>query len=400
MTAMPTVTAQNTPQPLDKRITVCFPFTGDTVGGSHISVLGLLERLDRSRYRIIVVPQYPDGAIARLFAAHEIEVATDLHWRDFAPGKAFTIFKFIGALSSILPLARFLRRHQVDIVHSNDGRTHATWGPAARLAKTRLLWHHRGDPTALGVSLVAPLIADQVVAVSEFALPQKKRFWPASRRAEVVHSPFDTDFKIDRSAARKAIISEAALAPDTLLVGYFGNFITRKRPLLFIDAIARLRALLPGRPVVGLMFGAAEEPDMIQAIQDRIGQHDAEGWVRNMGWKTPGAFWIAGCDQLMVPAVNEPFGRTLIEAMVVRTPVIATRSGGNIEALRGGETGILVTPEDADALADACAGLATDTTFASALAEKARTDAITRFGGDRHCQRLSAIYDTLAHGAG
>lgn len=391
---MDTLSTEMTPPRSAPRTTICFPFTGDSVGGSHISVLGLLKRLDRSRYRVIVVPQYPDGAIARLFARHEIEVATDLHWRDFAPGEPFTPVKFIHALSSILPLARFLRRHRVDIVHSNDGRTHATWGPAARLAGARLLWHHRGDPTALGVRLVAPFIADRVVAVSEFALP-KARFWRSVQKAEVVHSPFDTGLSVDRSIARDTLLKETGLPADSLIIGYFGNFIARKRPLLFIDAIARLRELLPERPVFGLMFGASESLAMTRAVNDRIAAWGAVDWVLPMGWKTPGAFWIAACDQLLVPAVSEPFGRTLIEAMVAGTPVVATRSGGNVEALRDGDIGVLVPPEDADALARASAGLAADPARALALSTSARADVIARFGEDRHYRRISAIYDGL-----
>src|SRR3546814_4055945 len=46
--------------------TICFPFTGDAIGGSHISVLGLIRNLDRSRYRPLILPQRPDGAVATL----------------------------------------------------------------------------------------------------------------------------------------------------------------------------------------------------------------------------------------------------------------------------------------------------------------------------------------------
>src|SRR3546814_10487027 len=52
--------------------TICFPFTGDAIGGSHISVLGLIRNLDRSRYRPLILPQRPDGAVAALFREHRI----------------------------------------------------------------------------------------------------------------------------------------------------------------------------------------------------------------------------------------------------------------------------------------------------------------------------------------
>ena len=50
----------------------------------------------------------------------------------------------------------------------------------------------------------------------------------------------------------------------------------------------------------------------------------------------------------MVTARGEPFGRTLIEAMHLGTPVIATRHGGNPEAIEDGRNGFLVDPDDPD----------------------------------------------------
>jgi glycosyltransferase involved in cell wall biosynthesis len=94
-----------------------------------------------------------------------------------------------------------------------------------------------------------------------------------------------------------------------------------------------------------------------------------------------------------VPAIDEPFGRTLIEAQLVGTPVVATRSGGNIEALKGGELGVLVEPEDPGALAEAVLALSHDDR--QNLAERARHDARNRFGIDMHCHQVCAVYDRL-----
>ncbi|MET0365214.1 MAG: glycosyltransferase, partial [Sphingobium sp.] len=192
---------------MSDRITICFPFAGNMVGGSHISALGLLNGLDHDRYRILVVPQYRDGAVASLLAGYEMVVDDpDLHWADFVPGEPFTVGKFGRTLRSMPGIIRFLRRNKVDIVHTNDGRTHAMWGLAARLAGAKLLWHHRGDPTALGLRYLAPLIASRIVAVSDFALPKG----PAGR-SEVIHSPFDTSLSVDRQDARATLLAETGL---------------------------------------------------------------------------------------------------------------------------------------------------------------------------------------------
>src|SRR3546814_14386086 len=66
---------------------------------------------------------------------------------------------------------------------------------------------------------------------------------------------------------------------------------------------------------------------------------------------------MAACDALIVTAVEEPFGRTLIEAMLLRTPVVAANSGGNPEAIRHGETGLLAPADDPEAFAGMTLGL-------------------------------------------
>src|SRR3546814_13746111 len=90
----------------------------------------------------------------------------------------------LSVLGDIRPQIRFLRSKNVAIVHSNDGRTHATWALPARLAGAKLLWHHRGNPGARGLRFAAPLLANEVVAVSRFALPRPGLFSAASK-AEV-----------------------------------------------------------------------------------------------------------------------------------------------------------------------------------------------------------------------
>lgn len=380
--------ARGTPE---KRLRICFPFSGDSVGGSHVSVRGLLEHLDKLRYHPIIVPEIADGGIAHFFAGQD-QMADPASQGLFVPGEAFTPRKYARTLMGVLPRARFLRRNRIDIVHVNDGRSSANWALAARLAGAKLLWHHRGDPGALGLRILAPILADQVLAVSSFALPAAGK-WSARNKAAVVYSPFDTSLTADRASARDALLRELGASPDTLLLGYFGAFIARKRPLQFVDAIAKLKERLD-RPVLGLMFGEARVPAMDTALRKRIADMGMGDHVRLMGYRTPGAFWISACDQLVVPAVREPFGRTLIEAMLVGTPVVAARSGGNIEALEGG-FGLLVEPDDADALAEQCAQLSRDPDAASALASLAQADARQRFSNATHSREVSAIYDRL-----
>lgn len=375
-------------------ITICFPFTGDTVGGSHISVLGLIKAMDRDQYRPLITVQKPGGTIARLFEDNGLPVESPFPWKGLEFDSRVGLGQLAGTARDLGPKVRYLRRKQVDIVHSNDGRTHATWGLAARLAGCKLLWHHRGDPEAKGLRLAAPLLAHKVLSVSSFSKP-RGGIYSAARKTQVVHSPFDTAIEVDRTTMRQRLVNELDVPPETQLIGYFGLFVDRKRPLMFLDSMADLAARSGDKPVRGLMFGKANDAAMERDISDRIDTLGLANTVLQMGFRSPGSDWIAACDTLMVPAVQEPFGRTLVEAMLVGTPIVAARSGGNVEALRDGELGLLVEPDNPAALGEACMSLIANPSETAARTAKAQVDARKRFGIERHMEQVCAVYREL-----
>ena len=374
------------------RITICYPMAGDSLGGSHHSLLGLLRLLDQTKFRLLVVVEREGGRLAGHFDGFEIMADPAAPRRSFIPGRSFGPLKFLQTFSGLSSRVRFLRDQKVAIVHTNDGRTHASWAIATKIVGAKLLWHHRADPDARGLRFLAPLVADSIVTVSQFSLPRGRQT-RAVREARVVFSPFPTDIVADRSAARRRLLEELGLPDNVVVCGYFGTFIERKRPLVFIDAIPRLRQMA-GRPVVGLMFGEGGHPELVKKMQDRVVAQHLESCVKIMGYRSPGWEWIAGCDILLVPAVGEPLGRTLVEAMIVGTPVVATRSGGNPEAI-GDDVGILVQPDDADALARGCAFVVNNPDETRAMTARAKTSAQERFADSRHVESIMTIYGEL-----
>jgi glycosyltransferase involved in cell wall biosynthesis len=371
----------------DERITLCFPLIGQIIGGSHVSLKGLLDRLPRSKYRILIVCE-EGGNIARLFDGFEQIADPAGGGRGFAVGRKFGLRKAGAVLRSLPRRIELLRQQQVDIVHTNDGQNHANWGLAAKLAGKAHVWHHRSDPEARGIRLMAPLIAGRIVAVSRFSLPGAQ--WGALRRARVIHSPFDISARIDRDAARRRLLEELGCPDDTVLCGYFGLFIPRKRPLGFIDAVEELGRLSPA-PVMGLLFGEAADDALHARLAARIASQENAGQIRMMGFRSPGIEWISACDVLLVPAIGEPLGRTLVEAMLAGTPVVATRSGGNAEALAA-DCGVLVPPEDPLAMAQAADGLLSDPLRCAVMTTAARQFAVTHFSAERHVAQIEAVY--------
>lgn len=375
---------------------ICFPFVGDDIGGSHISALKLIEHLP-SRFRPRILLHAPDGTLARYLDGHGVpwEPAPDVFARPVTPWRTAT---------RVLPALRRVLR-DFDIVHTNDGRIHALWGPATLGLPCRHLWHHRGDPGARGVNRLAPLVADHLVTVSRFSYPTRP-LRSMRGRWDVVHSPFDHPPAVgDRAAAHAALCDELGLPPLTRFVGFFGGFVGRKRPQMMADIVAACRAARPDLPVHAVLFGhpPPDGPRLDHATTERARELGVADRVHLMGFREPVDRWMRAVDLLLVPALSEPFGRTLIEAMLLGTPVIATRHGGNVEAIEeGGEegegreaVGHLVDPHDPAAFVAPVAALLDDPAAHARLAARAREAALARYGTATHVRAITRIYDHL-----
>jgi glycosyltransferase involved in cell wall biosynthesis len=134
-------------------------------------------------------------------------------------------------------------------------------------------------------------------------------------------------------------------APAVLFVG--GNF-RRKGLLPLVEAFARLRRSLPEAHlhVVG------SDPRQ-QVFRDRVRQLGIEDRVTFYGWQPNGRVrsMMAGATVFAMPSLVEAFGFVYLEAMWAKTPVIASATGGTVQAFRDGEDALLVPPCDVDALA-------------------------------------------------
>jgi len=92
---------------------------------------------------------------------------------------------------------------------------------------------------------------------------------------------------------------------------------------------------------------------------------------------------------LCTPALSEPFGLVVLEALISGLPVVGTRVGGIPELVEDGRTGLLVPPGDARALADALAMLERDEPLRASMAANARASVLPRFAWDRIGDRIA-----------
>ncbi|MFQ6016729.1 MAG: glycosyltransferase [Kiloniellaceae bacterium] len=370
--------------------TVCFPFVGDRIGGSHISAALLLRNLDPARYRPLVV-LHEEGALPAFL--RECGVDYRLLRLPAYVGASSKPVEHAADIARTAPiLRRFLRRENVDIVHAQDGRMNLTWVLPTRLAGRRFVWHQRVKYGPSRLTKLMMRVADLVVCNSDFAaasLPDLQ-----SARVAVVENPFDTSLDPpSRVVARARYLEETGTAPGARIVGFVGNLSDQKRPRLFVETAARIKQAGVA-PVSFAIFGADRDglADTLcrQAKKMGVGRE-----LQLMGFRHPIDCWIAACDVLLAPEVEDAFGRTLVEAMLVETPVIASDSGGHREIIDHGRTGFLVPADDAETMVRTALVVLQHPQRARAVAKAAREHARRRYSVAAHAQKMMPLYDSL-----
>jgi len=197
------------------------------------------------------------------------------------------------------------------------------------------------------------------------------------------------------------IVREAeAPAPPALggrggpCVGMVGNLDWRKNPLLLVEAAPAIRAAVPGVRI--LLVGACPDAASEARLRARIAALGLDDAVLITGF-LPNPFPVVRTlDVLVHPALRDPFPLALLEGMALARPIVASAVGGIPEMLVDGESGVLVPPDDRDALAEAVVRLLRDDVRRAAIGQGAFTRLTTRFTLEGFATAMFAAFDEAA----
>ena len=376
---------------------LCFPFIGDSFGGSHISSLLLIRRLLDEGYEVTVAIHQSD-ILARECDNQGIEYCVlDL---PTAVGRSSTLLSVVrDFMSTFFEIWHFLgSTPRPEIVHTNDMRTHLFWTIPAWVRGIPAIWHQRTLFPDSRLARLTGRCVSRCIALSfvvQRSLPTRMR-----DRSIVIPNPvrLSEPDGADLAEARRVVmgtISKEINADGLTIIGLFGALRDLKRPLVFVDAIAALVESWE-KNVVGLMFGKDME-GMGQKILDHAKAQKLENRIYLMGFQNPIDRYISVCDVLVSTSVGDAFGRTLIEGMSLGVPVVAVNAGGHSEIVRDGVDGILAQPDKPESVALAMHAVLDNPEFRESLIVAGRQAAKTKFSIEGHTSRMIEIYHELIY---
>ena len=210
--------------------------------------------------------------------------------------------------------------------------------------------------------------------------------------------PADKATVVPNAVELEAPAASSAPLPDWQgrpVVGVCGRLVPEKGIDVFLDAVTYLAGRFPEAtfPIVG--DGALRDD-----LEERARELGLTERVPFAGFRDDCRALLERLDLLVVPSRSEGTPLTIVEAMLAGVPIVASAVGGIPEQIADGETGLLVPPDDAAALASAVTRALEEPRLAERLAAAASAHARVEFHPDTMLRRIDAVYAAATAAAG
>jgi alpha-maltose-1-phosphate synthase len=251
--------------------------------------------------------------------------------------------------------------------------------------------------------------ADRVIAVSKGSREDILASYPAidPEKVQVIYNGIDADeYTPD---AGTDVLEKHGVDPDRPSVVFVGRITRQKGVPYLVEAALQFD---PSAQLV-LCAGAPDTPEIAAEVSERVERLRRERgnviWLEQMLPKPEVIQLLSHATVFACPSIYEPLGIVNLEAMACETAVVATATGGIVEVVVDGETGLLVPFEQAegdivprdpkafvDGIAERVNALVTDPSRADAMGKAGRERAVRAFDWSAIASETVALYHALS----
>ena len=367
--------------PSHGRIRVVELLATGTSGGAQEHVFNLVTRIDTSRYDVSVLSLGAGAAIRRLERA----------------GINVCVLDDMDDVAAIDAVAAHLAAVKADVVHNHMYRaevvgTQAAWALAAPgkgrpyIVGTVHSSRVRSEEDRELLRALTPRM-DHVIAVSRAIVRKLEEEGRTGAPVSLIYNGVDLSRYTDPDICG-TLHGEYPIPIDSPIVGVVARLEPEKGHQTLLDAWPAVIAAVPKAHLLIVGEGSQREPLEAQARALGI-----ESSVTFTGRRDDVPAVTAALDVAVLPSYREAQGLSILEAMALSRPVVASAVGGIPEMIENGQTGLLVPPRDPAALAAGIVRLLTDHPYADTLARAARDQVHDRFCVELMVRAIETIYD-------
>lgn len=293
-------------------------------------------------------------------------------------------------LCTAVKLAGLARREKIDLLYANTNQSLPYALGAKLFTGKKIVWHVRDTISNRLLAKMLSAFVHKIICISQFIAGQ---FPEMKNRKSLIYNGIDTTLW-SPSAKTGFLHRELGLPTGTLLVGQAGQLLPWKNHPDFIRLIAL--AAPEFQNVHFLIIGAdlfGNNEAYVKELKALIEEHKLTARISFLGHRKNIKECMNELDMLVHLALNEPFGRVLIEAMALEKPIVAYASGGVKEIVQDSRTGFLVPPGNYTEAAAKVMMLLENEQRRRSFGLQGRKEAEERFSAKKTAARLEEILE-------
>jgi len=365
---------------------ILFPFVGDSIGGSHVSTFTLLDCL-KAEYTDIKVDVLVFSAsddFKKYASMH------DIHFRELGLElNKYSKFNIIfDILRSLYLTIRYLSRESIDVVHTNDLRMNLIFLVASKFVFTKHLWHQRTSMPRSSFGQRVYLLCDKFVVISNFILNQIHDSIPLSK-ISMVYNPVESY----SASSNELLVRKEFFVKKKHTLAYIANMTQQKKPEFFVE-LAKYITKNQSNKYQFIMVGRVSD-----SIKKTVNEYkkcgNLDSTFKMVGFQYSVEKYWPNIDFLIVPAIRDGFGRTIVEAMRAGVVVIASNSGGHKEIIQDGYNGFLVKQLNEELFASKLFIFENNVNKYMEVLLNAHKDTSSKYSVKNHTSKIHSIYHSM-----
>jgi glycosyltransferase involved in cell wall biosynthesis len=365
------------------------------MSGAEASLLSLLTHLDTGVYRPVVGLPAPGPLVAQL-RAMDIEVVFLEHPRLSRTANPLSLLRqCLDLRRGAARIAGHAEEEAVEIIHANSLSSALAAARAARNGAA-LVWHVRDLRLPRRITRWLLSRVDAVVAISSAVAARLAALDShAADKTRVVYNGVDTGAFAPRPSRAK-LLQELGLPESARLVGGVGQLVPWKNWPRFLSVGADVAARVANTHLLVIGGDLFHDRPHYQAELQAYAEDLAIGRITHfLGHRADIAEVVSALDVFVHCTDEEPLGRAIMEAMSLERPVVAVRSGGPMELIVDGESGLLAPPKNTYALADRAVQALKDRDLAERLGKAARQRIEAHFRPEQTARLIEQVYQDV-----
>jgi L-malate glycosyltransferase len=367
---------------------VCFVLDSLNIGGTETQAVELARRLDPDKYAVTLVCLRARGPLKERLDGSPVRLM------EFHPKGGMNSPRGIYQL---LRFAVFLRRERFEILHAHDLWANLLGVTAAKLARVPVIISSQRDLSHLefyaskGKRWLRMLQrnSDAVVTNAESirdGLVQQEGF--AGTKVRVLYNGVDVHRFVCAQRHQSLVAGEFGDGKIVVLVGNMHTDV-KGHPTLIAAAATVIREFPQTR------FVLVGDGAMRAVFEQQVCEMGLERNIAFLGRRNDVPEILASSDIAVLPSKAEGLPNAVLEYLAAGLPTIASDVGGNAEVLQNEETGLLIAPDNVDALAEALLKLLRNPGLAKQLGTNGRDFVSQHFSFERLIDRVDEMYTEL-----